>query len=60
LRTIDPGHRYMLTSLDGGAEQELALPAPWDVAVNQEPDAVDGVHRLIADARIVRKVKHVE
>jgi len=50
----------MLTSLDGGAEQELALPAPWDVAVNQEPDAVDGVHRLIADARIVRKVKHVE
>lgn len=41
------------------AVYELALPAPWEAAVSQEPEAADGVHRLIVDARIVRKVKHV-
>lgn len=38
------------------AVYELELPAPWETSVSANPSAVDGVHRLLLSARIVRKV----
>lgn len=41
------------------AVYELELPGPWEASVSANPSVVDGVHRLLLSARIVRKVTDV-
>lgn len=38
------------------AVYEIKLQSTWEASVNSEPSAIDGVHRLLLDAPIVKKV----